>query len=80
MKFDLHSLYYDVSRPCTDDISWANRMTWICANVLWWAFTEHDKLAKDWNSLLTTVSAWEEQRPSTFDPICRRDADTAKDR
>ena len=80
MKFDLDSLDYDITLPCTDDISWSNRMVWFCVKVLRWAFSEQNKLAEDWETLRNAVATWETQRPQTFNPTFRRDADAAEDR
>lgn len=57
-----------------DDVSWGNRIVWLCAQVLQWAQADR-RAPKEWCSLRDRVDEWERERPSSFNAFYYREAD-----
>ena len=66
-------IFPELIAPATG-IAWQNRIVWITALVLQWAFSGN-QTADRWRELYALLEQWEASRPKTFDPIYYRKED-----
>lgn len=65
-NFDVCS--FDSPADPRNDTDWCNRVVWICAQTLQWAFGGNST-ADRWRELQRLVKEWEAHRPRTFEAI-----------
>ena len=71
-------MFPELIAPATD-IAWQNRIVWITALVLQWAFSGN-QTADRWRELHALLERWEASRPKTFEPIYYRKEDQSPGR
>ncbi|OCL07820.1 hypothetical protein AOQ84DRAFT_377346 [Glonium stellatum] len=71
-------MFPELITPITD-VAWQNRMVWITALVLQWAFSGNQTVDR-WRELHGLLEQWEASRPGTFNPIYYRKEDQSSGR
>jgi len=75
VKTNLENLQLDRSLSPADDCTWANRITFKCAEILDFAFAPSPRSptsvsrADAWKRHCDEVAAWESMRPDGFEPV-----------